>query len=82
MHKVIEVETLENFKLLLTFSDQQKRLFDATEYLNKGVFVKLRNKTLFNQAYVQWDTVCWPGDLDISPDTLYIKSKPLDELTA
>ncbi|WP_151671774.1 DUF2442 domain-containing protein [Nitrincola schmidtii] len=82
MHKVIEVEVLENFKLLLTFSDQQKRIFDATEYLNKGVFIKLRNGTVFNQAYVQWDTVCWPGELDISPDTLYIKSKPIDELAA
>ncbi len=28
------------------------------------------------QAYVALDTVYWPGDLDIAPETLYDRSVP------
>jgi hypothetical protein len=31
---------------------------------------------MFKQAYVAYDTVCWPGNLDIAPETLYDRSRP------
>ena len=74
MESVISVTPKDNHLLELKFNTGEMRLFDATPYLEKGVFKKLKNKTLFNQAYVAFDTVCWPGNLDISPDTLYLKS--------
>ena len=74
MESVLSVTPKENHLLELKFNTGEIRLFDATPYLEKGVFKKLKNKTLFNQAYVAFDTVCWPGNLDISPDTLYDKS--------
>jgi hypothetical protein len=77
MESVIAVRAKENYKLELEFNSGEIRLFDATPYLEKGVFKKLKNKTLFNQAYVAFDTVCWPGNLDISPNTLYDKSVSL-----
>ena len=43
-------------------------------YLDKGVFRRLHDITLFKQAYIAFDTVCWPGNLDISPETLYDRS--------
>lgn len=78
MQSVISVTTKENHLLELKFNTGEMRLFDATPYLEKGVFKKLKDKTLFNQAYVAFDTVCWPGNLDISPDTLYLKSYALE----
>lgn len=78
MHSVTKVDVLENYLLQITFDNDETRVFDTTPYLDKGVFKRLKDKTVFKRAYVQWDTVCWPGDLDISPETLYIKSKPLD----
>lgn len=74
MESVLSVTPKDNHLLELKFNTGEVRLFDATPYLDKGVFKKLKNKTLFNQAYVAFDTVCWPGNLDISPDTLYLKS--------
>lgn len=74
MESVISVTPKDNHLLELKFNTGEMRLFDATPYLEKGVFKQLKNKTLFNQAYVAFDTVCWPGNLDISPDTLYLKS--------
>jgi hypothetical protein len=43
------------------------------------VFQRLRDKSLFDQAYVAFDTFCWPGDLDIAPETLYDGSLPMAE---
>lgn len=31
------------------------------------------------QAFVALDTVCWPGDLDIAPETLYDRSIPFPD---
>ena len=67
---------VENFHLELRFNTGETRLFDARPYLDKGVFRRLQDKELFNQVYVAFDTVCWPGDLDIAPETLYDKSLP------
>ena len=77
MESVLSVTPKDNHLLELKFDTGEMRLFDATPYLEKGVFKKLKNKTLFNQAYVAFDTVCWPGNLDISPNTLYDKSVSL-----
>lgn len=74
MESVIAVTPKECFKLELKFNTGEVRLFDATPYLEKGVFKKLKDEALFKQAYVAFDTVCWPGNLDISPETLYDKS--------
>ncbi len=63
--------------MLITFSTGETKLFDARPYLEKGVFARLKNPELFRQAYVAYDTVCWPGDLDIAPETLYDRSQPL-----
>jgi hypothetical protein len=38
----------------------------------------LQDIALFKQAFVSLDTVCWPGDLDIAPETLYDRSVPFD----
>ena len=74
MKAIIAVNTKKGFKLELKFNTGEIKLFDATPYLEKGVFKKLKDETLFKQAYVAFDTVCWPDNLDISPETLYDKS--------
>lgn len=74
MEKVIHVVPHNNYHLELEFSTGEKKLFDARPYLTKGIFKRLQDERLFGQAYVALDTVCWPGDLDIAPETLYDRS--------
>ena len=76
MESVIVVHPLENFYLELRFNSGETRLFDMRPYLDKGALRRLQDKELFDQAYVAFDTVCWPGILDIAPETLYDKSLP------
>ncbi|MBU0501407.1 MAG: DUF2442 domain-containing protein [Gammaproteobacteria bacterium] len=71
----------ENFSLELWFNTGDHRIFDVSPYLNRGVFVRLQDVSLFKQAFVALDTVCWPGDLDIAPETLYDRSVPFNDPT-
>jgi hypothetical protein len=77
METVVRVKVQDNYHLQLEFATGEQRLFDAQPYLEKGIFQQLKNPQKFAQAYVAFDTVCWPGDLDISPETLYLRSQPL-----
>jgi len=76
MEKVLHARPLEGFRLEITFNTGETRLFDARPYLQKGVFQRLQDESLFREAFVALDTVCWPGGLDIAPETLYDRSKP------
>ncbi len=74
MESVTHVVAREDFHLELSFNTGETRLFDARPYLDRGVFTRLKDPALFKQAYVAFDTVCWPGELDIAPETLYDRS--------
>lgn len=77
METVTEVRPGENYHLELKFSTGETRIFDARPYLDKGVFRRLQDPAMFKQAYIAFDTVCWPGNLDIAPETLYDRSRPV-----
>jgi hypothetical protein len=76
MESVTSVQTRDDYHLEIKFDTGETRLFDARPYLEKGVFRRLQDLALFKQAYVAFDTVCWPGNLDIAPETLYDRSRP------
>lgn len=82
MESVVRVLPREGFFLELWFNTGDHRLFDARPYLNRGGFVCLQDASLFKQAFVALDTVCWPGNLDIAPETLYDRSVPLNDSAA
>lgn len=78
MESVTRVIPKDDFCLELWFDDGTHRLFDAKPYLERGVFTRLKDPARFRQAFVAFDTVCWPGEIDIAPETLYDRSVPLD----
>ena len=77
MKRIISVQPLENYNLLLTFSNNEKRIKDMKPYLNKGVFKKLKNKTFFNSVHISFDTISWNDEIDMCADTLYETSNPI-----
>lgn len=77
MESVVRVVPRENYQLEIEFSTGEVRLLDVRPYLDKGIFSQLKDQSLFVRAYVAFDTVCWPNDLDIAPETLYVKSVPV-----
>ena len=74
---VVNVTATADFKLLLEFENGEHRVFDMSPLLNKKPFDRLRDPEKFAQAYVDYGTVVWPGNIDIAPETLYDRSKAL-----
>ena len=69
-------------RLLLEFANGETRLFDLTPWLDRGVFRALRDSPDFAQARVVDGSVEWPGEIDLSYDTLYLRSLVVAPTTA
>ena len=67
----VEVKTLEDYKLYITFSNGKKGIFDASNLLNDKYYEPLKNKAFFNMARIECNTVVWNDNIDISPEYLY-----------
>ena len=72
--RVTEVIPNDNYELLLTFNNGEKRKFDAHQLLDMKVFAPLKNMSFFKSVKVEFGTVVWPQDIDYCPDTLYEQS--------
>ena len=70
----IEVRPLEDYKLHLTFANNEERVFDVSPYLNVGKFAELRDVSLFNTVEVKFDSIEWANRLDFDPEMLYQES--------
>lgn len=68
---VKEVKPIENYKLILTFENGEVKIFDMNPYLDKGIFQELKNENLFKAVKVSFDSIEWPNEADIDPETLY-----------
>lgn len=75
---VLSVKPTKDFRLHLEFENGEKRIFDMTPLLGKKPFVRLKGSPLFLAARVDYGTVCWPGNIDIAPETLYDRSVPVE----
>ncbi len=80
--QVKQVHPLEDYRLEVVFENGEQRLFNMKPYLQKGVFVRLQNRAAFRAVRVVAGSVEWPGELDMSYDTLYLESQPLAVATA
>ncbi len=71
------VRPLDDYRLEIFFENDERRVFDMKPYLQRGVFVRLQNRAVFQAARVVAGSVEWPGGLDLSYDTLYLESEPV-----
>ena len=64
---------LGDYRLSLSFSNGEVRIFDAKEYISSHpLFSVLKDKQLFSQFSLDGWTVSWQnGELDIAPEYLY-----------
>jgi len=70
---VSKVKALSDYRLEITFENGEVRIFDVTPYLDTGVFGTLRDERCFRRARVSFDTVGWPGGIDLDPEVLFEK---------
>lgn len=71
---VVNVRPHDGYILALEFENGEHRLFDMTYLMDKKPFCRLKDKSLFDLANIDYGTVVWPGNIDIAPETLYDRS--------
>ena len=67
---------LDGYRLELDFDNGERRVFDVAPYLDRGAFGLLRDGR-FSAVRVVAGSVEWPGGLDLSYDTLYLRGTPI-----
>jgi hypothetical protein len=79
---VKKVKPLNDYKLELTFENNEIRIFDVKPYLDTGLFKTLKDGNIFKMVKVSYDTIEWPNGIDLDPEVLYEKSKVRRKETA
>lgn len=74
---VKDVHPNDDYTLLLTFADGEKKIYDARPLLNKPMYSQLKSLPFFLSAKAEYDTVVWSDDVDIAPEHLYECSTPV-----
>jgi len=72
--RVIRVLPQQNYILLVTFDNGEEGLLDMSEYLDLGVFTKLREPSEFAKVNVAFKTIEWACGADLDPEFVYSKT--------
>jgi hypothetical protein len=68
---VIDVKPQDDYSLLLTFENGEKRMFKMSEYLDLGIFKELKNENVFKSVHIAFDSIEWANGIDLDPEELY-----------
>lgn len=69
--KILEIG---NFKMKILFDNNEIREFEAKSIWNDKFWQSLKNKSIFESAYIDGISISWINDIDISPEDLYFLS--------
>ena len=69
---------LSDYRLLVTFSNGETRVFDVKPYLEFKAFDVLKDRALFENVNVGGLSIEWATGQDICPDELYFNSVPAE----
>jgi hypothetical protein len=72
--RVKSVKAENDHNLLLEFANGEKKRFDVSPYIGKGVFAPLSDESFFRRVTVFLGSIRWPNGADLCPDTLYLDS--------
>ena len=81
MHFVKKINYIDGYKISLTFDDKKIKIVDLEPYLDKGVFLPLRDQKYFNRVRLISNTLVWPNEADFCHDVLYEIGKDVEEET-
>jgi hypothetical protein len=73
-----DVKPHDNYLLILTFENAERRQFDMKPYLNVGIFQELKDLRLFKTVKTSFDSIEWDNEADFDPEILYQKSVKID----
>lgn len=76
MLRVIDVDYIKDYELLITFNDCSKKKVDLKPFLTGDVFGELLDKSKFIQYGLTRNTIEWANGADLAPEFLYENGTP------
>ncbi len=76
--RLTHVKPLDHYRLEVEFVDGTRGVVDLSKQIvnpQAGVFAALKEASLFNQVYLEYGAVTWPGEIDLAPDAMYDEIK-------
>ena len=75
--KIIAVHPIDNYELIIEFSNLEYRQYDVKPLLEKEMFELLKNREFFNAVKIEQGgyAVSWNTDIDISEYELWSNGK-------
>lgn len=70
---IIEVKPLPNYCVFLRFASGESGNVDLSDLAGRGVFAAWLEPGFFERVAVRDGTIFWPEDLDLCPDSLYLR---------
>ncbi|MDR0884197.1 MAG: DUF2442 domain-containing protein [Oscillospiraceae bacterium] len=80
--RCVAVQARENYHLLVTFNNGEKRLYDAHWLLERPGHAELKNPAVFAEVKPAGYSIAWLHGQDVSPVELYDRSIPYTETEA
>ena len=80
--EVTKVKPLDDMIMLVTFSNGETKLFDAT-ILTGQEYESLKDDKIFKNPVIEYGVVTWnDGDIDCSPEYMYKNSYEYSEVAS
>jgi hypothetical protein len=75
--KIIAVHPIDNYELIIEFSNHEYRQYDVKPLLEKEMFEPLKNRVFFKAVKIEQGgyAVSWNTDIDISEYELWSNGK-------
>ena len=70
----IAVKPLDDYRLYITFQNNERKIYDTKPLHTLLSYQKLKNKSYFASAKADGMCVYWDDEVDICPDMLYEES--------
>jgi len=68
---VVEVKPEPGYSLWVRFQDGLSGRVQLRQENLTGILARLRDPGFFDQAFVDYGAVAWPGGVDFAPDAMY-----------
>ncbi len=71
LHDIVSAKPLGGYKIDVVFDTGDRAVFDCSCYLDKPYWRRLKEKAFFDQVFVGYGTLVWPGEIDIGPEDVW-----------
>ena len=73
--KLLNIEVIDKLKIMLFYENNENRLLNLEKYMVSDYFKELEDLNYLKKVKIIDNTVYWPNEQDIAPETIYIDSK-------